>query len=105
MTDCCIIRDLLPLCDDDAISEESRKIIEGHLENCSECRAYYQGIHRIPHTFHQEGDRGSYRYSDVARALRHRAILTHAAEAAMLAVSAFCIIKTAANTKETDKSK
>lgn len=106
MTECCIIRDLLPLCDDDAVSEESRKIIDEHLSNCSGCRTYYQGIHRIPHVFYQEENRGTYHYSDITRALKRSALVTCAAEAALLTFSAVCIIKAAAaNTKGTDNSK
>ncbi len=36
---CEIIKDLLPLYEDGVCSEESRKVIEEHLEKCEECRA------------------------------------------------------------------
>lgn len=38
MIKCEIIRDLLPLYIDDCCSEESRKVVERHIEKCSECR-------------------------------------------------------------------
>ena len=41
---CNIIRDLLPLYIDDVCSEESRKMIEEHLKECSECKAYMESI-------------------------------------------------------------
>ncbi|SFR65453.1 signal peptidase I [Anaeromicropila populeti] len=37
---CAVIRDILPLYCDNAVSEESKKIIEGHLEGCEGCRQY-----------------------------------------------------------------
>ena len=36
-TDCEIIRDLLPLYVDDICSEKSRELVDGHLQECSEC--------------------------------------------------------------------
>ena len=35
---CNVIQDLLPLYADDVVSEESRKLVEHHLECCPECR-------------------------------------------------------------------
>ncbi|MBR3174913.1 MAG: zf-HC2 domain-containing protein, partial [Oscillospiraceae bacterium] len=36
--DCDVIRDLLPLYADKACSERSREMVEGHLEECPDCR-------------------------------------------------------------------
>ena len=36
-TDCNIIRDLLPLYADDACSDESRELVEEHLQECADC--------------------------------------------------------------------
>ena len=36
-TDCNIIRDLLPLYADDACSDESRELVEAHLQECADC--------------------------------------------------------------------
>lgn len=36
---CDIIKDLLPLYHDDVCSEDSRKLIEEHLDNCEACKA------------------------------------------------------------------
>lgn len=38
--DCQIIRDLLPLYKDGALSEKSRQAVSRHLENCPYCRRY-----------------------------------------------------------------
>ena len=35
---CEVVRDLLPLYVDGVVSEESRKMIEEHLEECDDCR-------------------------------------------------------------------
>lgn len=39
---CNLIRDILPLYHDSICSEESRCAVEEHLEECQECRQYYQ---------------------------------------------------------------
>ena len=41
---CNIIRDLMPLYIDGVCSEESKKIIEEHLEECEECRVYFSSM-------------------------------------------------------------
>ena len=38
---CSLIQDLLPLYHDGVCSEESNKIIEAHLSECSSCKDYY----------------------------------------------------------------
>lgn len=38
---CNIIRDLLPLYMDEVCSEDSKEIIEEHLNHCSDCQSYY----------------------------------------------------------------
>ena len=40
MMKCEIIRDLIPLYLDKGCSEESRKLVEDQLSECSECRKY-----------------------------------------------------------------
>ena len=44
-TSCEIIRDLLPLYNDDVCSGDSRKLVEVHLEQCSDCRRLLEKIH------------------------------------------------------------
>lgn len=39
MTNCNIIRDLLPLCADGLASEESAALVEAHVKQCPACRA------------------------------------------------------------------
>jgi len=42
---CKIIGDLLPLYHDDVVSEESRALVEEHLNACAECRKTLEDIH------------------------------------------------------------
>jgi len=44
---CNIIRDLMPLVIDEAASEESAQCVQTHVENCDNCRTYYEGMKRI----------------------------------------------------------
>ena len=41
---CNVIKDLLILYEDDACSEDSRKAVEEHLNECQECRNYFNKI-------------------------------------------------------------
>ena len=41
---CDIIKDLLPLYVDGVISEDSRKLVDEHLESCSECKEYHEKL-------------------------------------------------------------
>ena len=41
---CEVIRDLLPLYADDACSEESRRLVEGHLAECQDCSGMLQRL-------------------------------------------------------------
>jgi hypothetical protein len=38
MVNCDVIRDLIPLVNDDVASEESKKVVNDHCESCSDCR-------------------------------------------------------------------
>ena len=93
MTDCSLIRDLLPFYKDNAVSTESENIIREHLENCPECKKYYDHIRRIPHSLQEPDNRGVYRYSDVARELRRNAMIEYAIGAALLMTTVAGIAK------------
>lgn len=41
---CAVVRDLMPLVADDVASEESKELVNGHVEGCEVCRAYYEGM-------------------------------------------------------------
>lgn len=41
---CNIVRDLIPLCIDGCCSEESKKIVEEHIESCVECKKLFEDM-------------------------------------------------------------
>lgn len=41
---CDVARDLMPLTLDDVASDDSKKIVEEHIETCETCKAYYEGM-------------------------------------------------------------
>lgn len=43
---CNVIKDLLPLYNDEVVSEDSRQLIEGHLKMCESCKREYELLHR-----------------------------------------------------------
>ena len=42
---CKIVKDLLPLYHDEVLSEESRELVEEHLQTCTECKKILEDIH------------------------------------------------------------
>lgn len=44
MSNCSIIRDLIPLYEEDLLSEESKKFVENHILNCSECKKKFSNF-------------------------------------------------------------
>ena len=102
MTNCNIIKDLLPFYEDKAVSEESRKIISEHLKSCPACRKYHASIKRIPHSLQSTDSRGSYRYSEIAKSLRRSALLSYALGTGLVTISAVCVIKAMLSCREKD---
>ena len=41
---CSVIKDLLPLYADGVVSEDTRRIVAEHLENCADCREIYESM-------------------------------------------------------------
>jgi len=97
MTDCSLIRDLLPLYTDDAVSEESAAAIEAHLAECKECRSYYRSIRRIPHSLQHEENRADYNYSEIAGSLRKELLTAYVFGTGLVALTAVCVVKTIAD--------
>ena len=46
-TPCSVIQDLLPLYAEDLTGEDSRKLVEDHLESCPDCRAVLENMRSI----------------------------------------------------------
>ncbi|MBQ4529800.1 MAG: zf-HC2 domain-containing protein [Lachnospiraceae bacterium] len=55
---CEIVQDLLPLYIDEACSEESKKVVEGHVEECSKCHKYIEQLKSsiIENSFSEESE-------------------------------------------------
>ena len=51
---CNIIHDLMPLYMDGVCSEESKKIVEEHLEECKECQTYFSNTNEEIHVAEQD---------------------------------------------------
>ncbi|MCF0228223.1 MAG: leucine-rich repeat protein [Parasporobacterium sp.] len=45
-TECSILQDLMPLYQDDVLSEKTRKFVEKHLDTCDGCREKYNAVSR-----------------------------------------------------------
>lgn len=45
-TDCCVIRDLLPLYAEDLVSDETAVYIRLHLQDCQDCNAEYEQMQK-----------------------------------------------------------
>ena len=45
-TDCDVIRDLLPLYEDEVCSEKSRDLVREHLEECPACDELFHQLHK-----------------------------------------------------------
>lgn len=72
MNNCAIVRDLLPLYFDGETTEETTAFIKQHLEECQECREYFEKENRIPHVLESSEADGQYRYSAVAKRIAKR---------------------------------
>lgn len=51
---CSIIQDLLPLYVDETLSDDSRRLVEEHLESCEECRKLLEELRQEPQYFSRE---------------------------------------------------
>ncbi len=75
MSNCNIVRDLLPLYLDGETSPESSEMVKSHLEECDECRKYFRNYNRFPISIQEAASHGKYHYSAIARRIRRRNIV------------------------------
>jgi hypothetical protein len=70
-----MIKDLMPLCVDDAASEVSKKVVAEHIAECKDCEQYYSKVvNEIPlNSDYSEESKG---YIEIAKKIRRRKILT-----------------------------
>ena len=43
-TECCVVQDLIPLALDDLLSEDSKRLVQAHIETCKKCREYIEEV-------------------------------------------------------------
>ena len=75
MSNCSIVRDLLPLYLDGEASPESAEMVKAHLAECEECRKLFRNYNRFPISIQEAASHGKYHYSALARRIRRRNIL------------------------------
>lgn len=90
---CEVIRDLLALYLDDVCSKESRTLVEEHLQECAECRAYFAAMQDAEKSTEPVPDaesecRKASSLRAVKRKMLHKQILSAAAVVLLLAVLA-----------------
>lgn len=94
---CSLIKDLLPLYHDGVCSEESNKIIENHLSECSSCKDYYNflcetdEICTAPQNVELEMKKAA-SFRSIKRKLRKKQILVVVLAFAIFAAASFSIV-------------
>lgn len=77
---CGLIQDLLPLYHDEVCNRESRQAVLRHLEECGECRAFYEKMQQaeniaVPYADDREENRKAAAFRTVRKKLRRRQVL------------------------------
>lgn len=94
---CSLIQDLLPLYHDGVCSEESSKIIENHLSECSSCKDYYNSlceadeIFTVPQNAELEMKKAA-SFRSINRRIRKKQILVVVLAFAIFAVISFSTV-------------
>ena len=94
---CSLIQDLLPLYHDGVCSEESNKIIEAHLSECSSCKDYYNSlceadeIFAAPQNAELEMKKAA-SFRSIQRKIRTKQIFVVVLAVAIFAVVSFSIV-------------
>ena len=93
MIDCCVIRDLLPLYEDRELSAESMEQVRSHLEECPECREYYNHVHHVIRAMQDPNERSAdgERYGELFRRIQRRR-LAQCAAGALLMTGISCLL-------------
>lgn len=95
MSKCSIVRDLLPIYDDRAVSAESASAIRAHLEKCPQCREYHSHINHVTRAMHDKESHNSYRYSGVVKRIRQRNMIELGIAAFVLTAAVIGLLQTA----------
>lgn len=89
--DCDIIQDLLPLYADDACSEKSRALVNGHLLDCAECRAVLQRIKETEIENHLKNEKESVIQYGLTKFRKRTAAVGSAVSGAVLIPILICL--------------
>ena len=92
---CSIVRDLLPLYDDKALSPKTAEVVKNHLDKCPECRDYLAHIHHVVRAMQNQNARNNYRYSEVVRRIRRNFFVELAVGTAVFSFACAALIKLA----------
>jgi signal peptidase I len=95
VNECSVIRDLLPLYEDQAVSPETSKVIKAHLEQCPDCKDYFRHIKHVTKAMQDQNARNSYRYSDVVKRIRKKTIIERVVGALLLTAACYGLLRLA----------
>ena len=95
MTECCLVRDLLPLYEDKEVSAETAAVIRRHLEECPACQEYYSHIRHVIRAMQhpQEISDDVDRYAELLQRIHRRSMISRAAACAVLAGAGYALYK------------
>ena len=95
MTECCLIRDLLPLYEDKEVSAKTAEIIRRHLEECPECQEYYRHIRHVIRAMQhpQEISDDADRYAELLQRIQRRSMINRSIALALLGGAAYALYK------------
>ena len=70
--ECNVARDLMPLALDGAASEESQTLLDEHLEECADCKAYFEGMKAALPIARETGVQEEKAFDEATRKLRRK---------------------------------
>lgn len=90
---CNVIRDILPLYADEAVCEDTKRLVSDHLENCPECRRELEAMQQ-PIVLPMDTETGAIRHlkKRLARTKRRTAALAVLCTAAVFLATALFLI-------------
>ena len=102
MTECCLVRDLLPLYEDREVSAESAAVICRHLDECPACQDYARHLHHVIRAMQhpQEISYDADRYAELLQRIHRRSQIRRAALIAALAGAGYALYKHANDDEE-----
>ena len=102
MTECCLVRDLLPLYEDKEVSAETAERIRRHLEECPECKDYYRHIRHVIRAMQhpQEISDDADHYEELLRRIHRRSQIRRAALIAVAAGAGYALYRHASDTED-----